>query len=136
MVADLALIKKLPSFITEMFNNDVDKLLNCISIVDEAITNGIVYKVLLDDKLDSVGHESFLLYLPSGSSLKKNVDGDYIDYMVLDGDLELGGRKLKKGDTLEIGPVVKNTIIYVYRYVKVKKWLKIVKRESIDLMLL
>lgn len=115
MIADLVLIKELPSFITEIFNNDINRLINCISILDESITDGIVYKVSLEDKLDTMGYETFFLYLPLGSSLKKNVDEDYIGCMVIDGDLGVGNHKFKSDEIMEIGPVLKNTIIYVYR---------------------
>ena len=121
MSVDLLSIKALPTFILEIFDNDIQRLANHTTIVDASLADGLVYKILVEDKFEEQGFETGFLYLTKGSSVKEHLhENDYIQHTVICGEMKVDGKLLltsecKPGESHKIDPVVSDTLIYTYR---------------------
>lgn len=116
MIANILLIERFPIFIIEIFNKDFEKIARSTTILDETLAQGLVYKILIEDKYEEMGYETGFLYLTNGSSIKEHsYDDDSIEYVVIDGDLEIKSKKYKAGESHKIDSVSKDTIIYICR---------------------
>lgn len=114
MIANLLLIRQLPTYVTELFNNDINKLASCTSILDESVSQGIVYKIIIEDNIDK-GYEVSFLYLVKGSSIKECSYDGKTEYMIIYGDSTLGDKKFLENQVHKFEPVSEDTLIYVHR---------------------
>lgn len=121
MIHELLLIQKLPNFILEIFNNDMEELSKHISVLDSTKAQGIVYKIHVEGNLEQDGYESAFLYLPKGSSIKNHEHTkDFERYILVFGDLKVNGNRMAENEchineSHCIDTVLTDTLVCTYK---------------------
>ena len=121
MVVNFLLIKTLPKFILDIFNNDIAELFKNTTILDNNIAEGLVYKIHVEGVLEQDGYESGFLYLTKGSRIKEHAHTDDFErYILVSGELKMNGNfmlqnECSNGETHLIDPVPVDTIICTYK---------------------
>jgi len=114
MIANLLLIQQLPTYIRELFDNDINKLASCTSILDASVSDGMVYKIVIEDNVKE-GYQTSYLYLLKGSSIDECSYEGAIEYMIIEGDSTIEDQKFPAHQVHKLGPVSEDTLIYVHR---------------------
>ena len=129
MMHTLLMTKKLPHYILDHFGNYCE-LLKHITILDDSIAEGLVYKISIEGNLNDDGFEIGFLYLTAGSSIKKPRHINESErYILGSGKLSVDGKSMienecEVGEFHNIDRVPVDTLICTYKQKeKVKKLL-------------
>lgn len=90
------IIKRIPEKLLNSLNYGLEDLIMNISIVPNSLSIGLVYKIALEGSLEQDGYEKAILFIPTGSGIKRHIHNNEIEiYKPIQGTLVIDGKKRK-----------------------------------------